>query len=962
MRFTVLGPVGVTVPGRSLPALAPRHRAVLAYLLLHAGTPISAERLIGAMWGGFPPDTARAQIQASIAVIRRVLRAAGAPDLLATRPAGYVLRVPDGELDLEEFTTLVAATREASGAEAVELLRRALARWQGQALADAHAAFVPEARARLEERRLSVVERCAELRLELGEADQLVGELTEQLAAHPARERLNSHLMLALHRAGRQADALAAARAYRELLVERQGLDPSPAFVALEQAILRDEPGLRPPVVPEAAREPQRSPLCFLPYTIPDFVGRDAELDRLARFPWADGSMVTVSAIDGMAGIGKTALAVQAAYRLADRFPDGQLFVDLHAHTAGQAPVEPAAALESLLGQLGVPAERIPATLAARSALWRAELADRRALIVLDNAADSDHVRPLLPGATHSHVLITSRRRLVELDGAHHLSMDLLPARDAVELFTGLVGERAGAEPVAVMDVLRLCGFLPLAIRIAAARLRHRARWSVAYLAERLLDQRRRLAELSAGERSVAAAFALSYQQLEPGHRRVFRLLGLHPGTDIDPYAAAALAGLPIEEAEILLEDLLDAHVLQQRQAGHYTFHDLLRRHAHDLAQTEEPAESRERALTRLLDHYRYTASAAVDLLYPAGIHGKPDPPRPGTTAVPLATAAQAREWLEAERANLITMAAYAADHSWPGHTSDLAVILHRYLSDRPHYSDALALHGKALQASLRRGDRAAHGRALVDLGEAHFHRGGYEAAHDHYRRALDLYRAIGDRRGQARALNDLGGIWWRQRQYDRAHDCYRRSLELCRELGIRIGEAAGLANLGIVHERQGRYEEAHTHLCRAIELYGEIGERRLKSVALDNLGLVYRRQGNLALARDHHQRALNLCRELGYRYGEASALNGLGETARAMGDPARARHDHDFALALSLEIGSDPEHARAHDGLARSHADLGRLDDARHHAKEALRMYLRLDVPEADEIRHFLAGLTATG
>ena len=982
VRFTILGPVEVSAGGRRLPGAAPRHRAVLAYLLLHARTVISADRLIDAIWGQTPPDTARAQIHAAVTALRRVLRAAGAAQLLATRAGGYVILPEPGQFDLEEFTSQIAAAQAQAAAgdrrAATDQIRAALELWQGRPLADVNADYIPDARARLDGRRLTALERLADLELSLGRHEDLIDELAAEVTAHPLRERLSGQLMLALHRAGRQADALSAARVFRSVLVEQQGLDPSRAFGTLEQAILRDDPGLdqqsAPGAEPAAAGQepatatatgpggaaPGRSPrrANFLPYDTPDFAGRAVELDQLARPQPGAGGVVTISAIDGMAGIGKTALAIHAGHRLADRFPDGQLFIDLQAHTPGQAPLDPGAALEILLRQLGVPAERIPASVADRAARWRAELADRRVLAVLDNAADTGQVRPLLPGASSSLLLITSRRRLAELDGAHALSVDLLPAKDAVELFSQIVGERAAAEPIAVLDVLHLCGFLPLAVRIAAARLRHRPQWTVEYLASRLRDQRRRLAELSTSARSVAAAFTLSYQQLDPGQQRMFRLLGLHPGRDIDAHAAAALADVAPEQAEALLEDLLDAHVLLQHEPGRYTFHDLLREHARGTVSTEETAAARHDALTRLFDHYLYTASTAVDLLYPYSRHLRPRIPRPGTAGVPFSGAAQATAWLDAERANLIAAGTYTAGHDWPAHTSRLATTLHRYLDDHAHHSDALALHTQALHASRRRVDKAAEAHALLDLDVMNSRQGRYEQAHEHSGHALDLSRETGDRLAEARAWYRLAVAYLRQRDYDQARDHYLHSLEVNRQLGERLGEANVLGNLGLVYERQGRYEQAHDHHRQALALYRELGARGGEATTLENLGLVYRRQGRYEQARAHHRQALDMFRELGYRRDQAEALNGLGEAARSMGDPAQGVADHDAALALAREVGNRPEQARAHDGLAHAHHDLGHRGLARDHARQALDLYTDLGVPEADEARSFLAEL----
>ncbi|MFI8963054.1 tetratricopeptide repeat protein [Streptomyces sp. NPDC053493] len=944
----------MTSSGAQSPRLAPRHRAVLAYLLLHAGVVISTDRLIDAMWGPLPPDSARAQIQTTIAAIRRMLRASGAEQMLTTHSAGYKITPETGQLDLDEFTSLTAATQAAGDQRATaDQLRAALSLWRGEPLADITADYVQGARARLHGQRMTVIERLADLELSLGHSASLVDELTVHVTANPTRERLCGQLMLALHRAGRQPDALQVARTFRATLAEQQGLDPGHAFTTLEQAILRDDPALRPPEAAPAAA----TRVNFLPVDLPDFTGREEELDRLTG-SWA-GGVVAISAIDGMAGIGKTSLAVHAAHRLADRFPDGQLFVDLQAHTAGLDPLDASAALEVLLSQLGVPAERVPASLADRAALWRAELSGRRVLAVLDNALSADQVRPLLAGTTTALVVITSRRRLTDLDGAHALSMDVLSAAEAIELFTAIVGERAAAEPVAVLDVLQLCGFLPLAVRIAAARLHHRPRWTVEYLAGRLRDQRRRLSELATTERGVAAAFTLSYQQLDSEQQRMFRLLGLQPGRDIGPAAAAALTGLPLDRAEQLMEDLLDAHVLAQHRPGRYTFHDLLREHALATADAQEPPEARSAALDRLFTYYLHGASAAMNHLYPEGKNRRPLIPEPNTVTSSPCDETEAVGWLEAERANLIAIGHHTAGHGRHAHTIHLAATLHRYLLGHAHHTDALTLHGLALEASRHIGDTAAEARTLLDLGEVRYWwYGHYEQAVENYQHALRLSADIGDQGAQARALQNLATCHWRQREYDQSRGHYQQSLDMFRALDDHAGEARSLTGLGLVHEHHGRYAEAHDHHRQALRIYQETGSRIGEIVVLNNLGLVCRRRGSYDQARHHHGDALRLCRTFGFRGDEAESLNGLAETARSMGQLAQAVDHHEAALTVAWEVGYHTEQARAHDGLARTHRHLGQLDRARHHAQQALDLYTTLDVPEAQEIHDLLRDL----
>ncbi|WP_330183491.1 tetratricopeptide repeat protein [Nocardia sp. NBC_01503] len=975
VRFSILGPVEISIGGQVAP-LAPRHRGVLAYLLLNADRVCTIDRLVEAVWGLDEPDTARAQIHASLTAIRRVLRAADAARTIETRAAGYVAHPASDQFDLTDFNDLVAAAEHAAAPlDAVAGLRAGLALWRGDALGDMTAAYVAGARARLHEQRLTAIERLMDLELSLGRHQQVLDELIAQVAENPLRERLAGQLVLALYRAGRQRDALASARALRTALVEQHGLDPGSAFMDLEQAVLRGDPELLLPVEPmppephrplppNPARQPVAPPpetppvsANFLPYDIPDFAGRTDELDRLG-VPDQQGSGGIV-AIDGMAGVGKTALAVHAAHRLAERYPDGQLFVDLQAYAAERAAVAPAAALEILLRQLGIPADRIPIDEGDRSALWRSELAGRRIVAVLDNAAGADHVRPLLPAVTDSLILITSRRRMIDLDGVHAVSMPVLPPGDAVALFERIVGARATAEPVAALDVLQLCGFLPLAVRIAAARLLHRPQWNVGYLAGRLRDERRRLVELATTERGVAAAFALSYGQLGPAHQRLFRLLGLHPGRDIDPAAAAALADLPhADDAELLLEELLDVHVVAQHEPGRYLLHDLLRAHATAIAAADESDTARQAALSRLFDHYLYTARSAVDLLFPHSATDRHSLPPVTRRIAGVDGTDAAVEWLHAERANLMAVIVHAADHDRPEFVRDAAVTLRPYLDGYFRHTDAARLHAVALVAGRRLGDRSGEARALADLGWTHWRRGEYADATRYSEHALSVARANGDRFEEARALNTLGNVRWRQRDPAAAREYFHKALWITREIGNRGGEAHVLGNLALVLG-DDRHAEAREHLERALDLHRQVGNARGEALVLNKLGTLYRRCGLTEPAREHHSQALELYRSLGTHGDEAAAWNGLGHTARARGDAAQAISEHATALELAVRTGNSPEEADAHEGLARAHHLCGQLDRAREHAELALKQYRALGLPEADVVRVFLAELS---
>ncbi|WP_290864523.1 AfsR/SARP family transcriptional regulator [Hamadaea sp.] len=938
-RFSVLGPVDVTVSGRPVAGLAPRHRAVLAYLLLHAGKVISPERLTAALWADSPPDTSRSQIHAAMTTIRRVLRSADLDGVLETRTAGYVLSPPPGAFDLAEFGDLLDAAQQSADHEtAADRLREALALWPGDALIGVSAEYAPGARARLEERRLAAVERLAEVELALGRHEALTAELAAWVSAYPLRERLAGQLMRALHASGRQADALAAGRRYRESLAEQQGLDPGRSFLQLEQEILRDQP------VPPA-KAPVRG-ANFLPYDVPDFTGRAVELDRILRGP---GSRVCV--VDGMAGVGKTTLVVHAAHRFADRYAEGQLFVDLRAHTAGQAMMTASDALHVLLRQLGLPADHIPLGETERAALWRTELANRSVLVVLDNAADAEHVRPLLPGATRSLLLITSRRRLTDLDGAYALSLDVLPASDAITLFSSVVGDRARNEYAAAGDVLRLCGHLPLAVRIAAARLHHRPQWTVAYLADRLRDERRRLAELATGERGVAAAFNLSYQQLPPSQQRMFRLLGLHPGRDVETHAAAALADVDPTDAEADLEHLLDSHMLTQHEPGRYTFHDLLREHARATGAATDDETDRQMALTRLFDFYLHTAAAAIDVLYPDSKHRRPEVPRSERRF----TDTEATAWLDAERTNLTAVCAFAADHNWPTHATNLATTLYRYLFNNVYDIDARTTYTAALAAGRRTGDHLSQSRALSDLGWLSFVRGGYADALDLFGQAIAQALAAGDETAQARAQHGMASVHQQRRNGAEALRRFTAALELFRGRDDRFGQAVTLNSLGALHEQAGHFAEALDALTRAREVFRSLGTDGGEADVLNNLGLVHRRQGRLADAHHCYRLALETYRESGIRRSEARSLNGLAAVAADAGDRAAATSNYQAALALAVDLGDRLETARAHEGLA--HLLVDRSPAAHDHARQALDLYAQLGEPEPVELRTLLAG-----
>jgi tetratricopeptide (TPR) repeat protein/transcriptional regulator with XRE-family HTH domain len=659
---------------------------------------------------------------------------------------------------------------------------------------------------------------------------------------------------------------------------------PWPVVVKLCQLAKQDPRPLR--AAWEQARRPRSTAPARndLPLDTTGFAGRRSEVAALLRAR-------RVVAIDGMAGVGKTALAVHVAHQLIPQYPDGRLFLDLFGYTPGQEPVPPGEALRVLLTALEVPATRIPEGVRERAALWRSELAFRRAVVVLDNAVDAAHVEPLLPGAGSSLMLITSRQRLVELDGVPSLSLDVLPPADAAELFATAVGDARGESSPAVDEVLRQCGHLPLALRVAAARMRHRPAWTADTLVERLRD----------GDLGTAPVFAMSVNQLDAAQQRMFRLLGQVPCGDLSPAAAAALSGRP---ASALLDDLVDAHLLEESTPNRYRQHDLLREYARSLT----PDDDLRDCLTRLLDYYVETAAAAVSVAHPelSRLRGL----KPTSQLVDPA-------WLDVERANLLAVASFAADHGWPQQAQRFSTVLYPYLDALALHGEALTLATQALDASLSLGDPAGEAQALLDCVTMNWRQGRYDDAEPRVRRALELVRAVGDRYGEARAVNRLGNVWMARGSHEQALDAFRTALDLFRQVGDRLYEAVVLGNLGSVYLALDRLDEAHEHHLRALALHRSIGSQGGAATALGNLGQVYARQGVAAQAREYFHQALAIDRELGYRSGEADVLNSLGELASQTGDPAAAVDDHETALAIAAEIGNRHEYERASRGLA---------------------------------------------
>jgi tetratricopeptide (TPR) repeat protein/transcriptional regulator with XRE-family HTH domain len=781
-----------------------------------------------------------------------------------------------------------------------------------------------------------------------------------------------------------RADFIAAA-AGRQARVTANGRTP---------AGLTAQPGQRP-VVPRQ-----------LPGAVACFTGRDAELAALTGLldaqPGARAPALVISAVAGTAGVGKTALAVHWAHQVAGRFPDGQLYVNLRGYDPGQ-PVPAADALAGFLRALGVAGPDIPGDADERAAAYRSLLAGRRMLVVLDNAGQAEQVRPLLPGSPGCVTVATSRDALpglVARDGAIRLDLDLLPMPQAIGLLRALIGARVDAEPEAAAELAGLCARLPLALRVAAELAAARPAACLAELAGELADRQQRLDMLDAGgdpRAGIRAVFSWSYQHLGADAARLFRLVSLHPGLDFGVQAAAALAATPAVHAGRLLDALARAHLVQAAAPGRYALHDLLRAYARELASIHDGEGEQRAALTRLFDYYLQASAAAMDTLFPAEAARRPAmPPPAGCALPPVENLTAAREWLDAERANLAATAVHTAAHGWPGHAIRQAAVLFRYLDAGGHFAEAVIIHGhardaaaqiadpdaeadaltslglvdlhqgryqqataqlqQALALSRETGDRHRQARALQDLGLGDFQQGRWPQAARQLEQAMDLFGQTGDRIGQARALGNLGIIAFQQGRPGQAADHLRQALVVYRETGYPAGEAYILANLGGGELTQGRYEQADGHLRQALPLFRETGNRTGEAHVLANLGILDLRQGRCQQATSSLQQALELFRQTGDRSGEAEALNGLGEVLLATGEPDGARTQHASALALTTGTGDKYEQARAHHGLARCCHAAGDLGPSRQHLNQALTLYTNLGAPEADQIRTQLA------
>ncbi|MBM7086877.1 BTAD domain-containing putative transcriptional regulator [Micromonospora humidisoli] len=990
LRIDVLGPLRIQIGAEPVALGANRQRMLLGLLALHPDTIVSRHEIVDVLWGHDPPDSCLNLVHTYVARLRRVLdRPGNAGTTITHVGGGYRLRVDPTQLDLSEFATVIerAEGSVAGDLASLDRLAGALALWRGPVLADAAPSLAQHPTAvALNRRRIATAVTYATLAVDLGLPDRAVRELHAVARHEPLHEQVHARLMLALAACGQQARALTLHRKLRDRLAEQLGVEPGPELREAQLRILRqdlprvvarpaagDAPAVRPGVAPHRpeasppARPPSHRPPAQLPPDVAFFTGRDtqmAALDALLTGETATRGPVVISAITGMAGVGKTALAVHWAHRVRRHFPDGQLYVNLRGYSTA-SPVRGEEALAGFLHALGVPAEQVPVDVGQAAALLRTMLDGRRMLVVLDNAAGADQVRPLLPGSAGCLALITSRDRLsglVAVDGARRIDLDVLTADEAGTLLTRIIPTGRVAHATEIAELATACARLPLALRIAAANLIDQPDQSISAHTGRLTAGNQ-LADLRIegdDQAAVRAAFDLSYAALPAPARRLFRLLGTAPGTDVTVAAAAALAGMDEPTAARELDRLAAAHLVGQVAPGRYAFHDLLRLYARERATAEDPGPELRAATRRLYDWYRQRTEAAAVAVYPHLVRLPPDGTVPVAGSPPFPTPAGAMAWLEEEHTNLMRVIAQAAEDDAGPAAWRIPDALRGYFQFRPH-SDGLVAATSALRAAQQSGDHAGEAASRLGLASLHLRRGEYavglshatamiDAAHraawpeglaaaygtcglvhlragrlaegaELTRLAVSIHERLGGPERLSTSLGNLGVIYRDMGRLREAAEVFRQALALTRSTGMRMSIGISLSNLGEVQHALGQHDEALDHLREALELSRRTGYRPTETESLRRLAALRAQTGDLGPATELANAALALADLIGDTAQQAAARNVLGAIYLRNGDPA-ATTEHRRALELARAGGARGEEVEALIGLAEVHRD----------------------------------------
>ncbi|MFD0200884.1 MULTISPECIES: AfsR/SARP family transcriptional regulator [Saccharothrix] len=915
MYFGILGPLQVVGDAGPVRLDAHLQRVLLAVLLCRSNRPVPTAVLQDALWGDRPPKSAGKVLQV---YVHRLRRALGDPERIRHDRSAYALVVHPGELDADRFAALVDQARQADDpAVAADLLRSALALWRGRPLADLGDVPVLGADVdRLDEQRLAVWEDRAEAELALGRHASIAAELAALVEEHPLRERLRARLMLALYRSGRQAEALAVYRAGRRVLADEVGVDPGPELRELHAAVLRAGPELDARPAAPSLPVPRQLPLPPGPFS-----GRTAELARLDQALTATrnntgpaAETIPISVIGGAGGIGKTWLALHWAHRHAERFPDGQLFVDLHGFSPTEHPGKPEAAVFGFLTALGVAPDRVPSDLDAKASLFRSLVSGRRMLVVLDNAATADQVVPLLPGSPTCTVLVTGRAKLaslIERYGARHVQLDVLSRPEAAALLTERLGAgRVAAEPGATDELVELCGRYPLALSVMARHACTRPQVPLAEFAAELRDLGLDLLDDDDPDAGLPVVLSWSLRHLTAEQRTVFALLGIAPGPDIGLPAAVALTGLTTARTHKVLRALEDASLLDRHPQGRYAMHDLVRAYAATLAQ-DLPEEPRDAALGRVVDFYLHTVHAADRLL---NVHRRPirlDPPAPGVEPHPLPDMPAALAWLDAEHAHLLAAQRTAAAHRRHQAVWQLAWTLTSFHFRRAHRRDNLTVWRAALDAVTHLADPITHMRVHRRLGAAYANTGRHEEAVGHLEQALALAERHHDRTEQAHTRNALAAAWERRGDHRQALEHGLLSLRLYRDLGLTVREARALNYVGWYFAHVGEHDTGRRYCQAALVVYRRLDDPEGEGGTLDSLGYIDHHTGHHERAIQHYHEALTIFRALGHTYAVANALDNMGHPHLALGRHHQARAAWQEALQWYRAQGRDTDTER---------------------------------------------------
>ncbi len=933
VRFRLLGSIEAQVGDVTVELGHLKQRAVLGVLLMEANRSVSTDQLLDRVWGARSPKRGRETVYNYLSRLRSALRAVDDEVRLDRRSGGYSLVVGEQAVDVHQFRRLVTQARMVRGdQQALELFGQALQLWRGEPLSGLDTPWANGLRITLDNERLAAELDHADVALRCGRHTELLPGLTVRAQQHSLDERVAGQLMLALYRSGRQADALEHYQGLHRRLVDELGTDPGPDVRCLHHQILTADPALAMSSAlsvfgPGAAVVPHQ-----LPAAVAHLVGRVRESAALtAQVESATGTgSVAIASIVGTAGIGKTALAVHWAHRVQERFPDGQLYVNLRGFDPRAPKTDPAEALHRFLDTLGVTPQHIPLSLDAKIALYRSLLAGKRILVVLDNARDAQQVRPLLPGTSGAVAVVTSRNRLsglVAVDGAHSISLDLLTEDEARELLVRRLGSGpVAAEPSAMRQIIAHCARLPLALTIAATRAAQTG-FPLTILAAELAEVDQRLNVLSAGDPAseVRAVFSSSYTALTPPAARLFRLLGLHPGPDVSAEAATSLTGSPPGHVRGLLAELTRANLLIEHAPGRYVLHDLLRDYATEQCGLTDADEDRQAAAHRTLDHYLHTARTAAQLLERARDSLTLPAPRPGVLPERHADHERALAWFTTEHAVLLAAVRHAAAGGFDAHVWQLARYVATFLERRGHWHDLAVVGGAALDAAVRLADPLGQPIAHRILAGAYRRHKNLDAAHTHMCRALELFVRAGNVQGQARTHIDLARV-----QAGRAAGTVppdilphvRRAHALYQSCGHRAGQAQALTAIGWFHARLGDSAQALICCEQALPVLEEFDDREGQAYAWVSLAYAHHHLGHHARAVTCYGHALAFCRDFGDRYLEADILDRLGDAHHAAHDVDAAHSVWQHALAIFTEL--------AHAGADRIHLKLAALDTAR--------------------------------